>query len=277
MRIVFIDDSQQQDPPRAGLGHLLAVGAVSFPERQVAGYSADLLAIRRELDIPAEEELKWAPTKGSHLRGRWDTLTALRSRMLEAAARRDVRTMTVILDRSARYNSYTQVEAGAEILKWLYERVSMHLGDVGEIGIVIADKPGGGASDENKWLAASLELSNYGTEYVKPNRIVLPIVTAHSHHIPHLQLADLVVAATTAAYAGVPRALHLVHLLRPLMHRHRLGYVNGAGVVQFPEHINLYYWAFGETGCARPSMNSGLALPRAGCLYFDNSGLPPER
>ncbi|MFJ1759128.1 DUF3800 domain-containing protein [Amycolatopsis sp. NPDC088138] len=272
---MFIDDSQQQDPPRKGLGHLLAVGAVSFPAEQLAGYASDLQTIREELGIPAEEELKWAPSKGTFLHGKWDTLRSLRAEMLEAAARRDVKSMVVILDHSARYSDYTQAEAGAEILKWLYERVSMHLGDVDDFGLVIADKPGGGTAEENKWLAASLALTNRGTEYVQPDKIILPIVTAHSHHVPHIQLADLVVAATTAAYAGRPRALDLVPLLRPLMHRHRLNYINGAGIVQFPEHMNLYYWAFGETGWARPSKMCGWALPREGLAYADDPGLPP--
>ncbi|HVV09301.1 hypothetical protein [Amycolatopsis sp.] len=186
-RIVFIDDSQQQDPPRQGLGHLLAVGAVGFPAEQLAGYTADLDTIREELSIPADEELKWAPSKGSYLSGRWETLRDLRTEMLHAAARRDVKTMVVILDRSARYADRTQAGAGAEILKWLYERVSMHLGDLGQLGIVIADKPGGGTSEENKWLSASLDLTDYGTEYVKPDRIV----TAHRHHVRHLQLTSL--------------------------------------------------------------------------------------
>jgi hypothetical protein len=55
LRIVFIDDSQQSDPPRKGLGHLLAVGAVSFPAEQVAGYADDLDEIRDDgTGIPGE-------------------------------------------------------------------------------------------------------------------------------------------------------------------------------------------------------------------------------
>ncbi|WP_103349236.1 hypothetical protein [Amycolatopsis sp. CA-128772] len=178
------------------------------------------------------------------------------SRMLKAAALRDVKSMVVLLGHSARYSSRTQAEAGAEILKWLYERVSMHLGDVGDAGIVIADKPGGGAAEETKWPAASLDLTDHGTEYIQPGKIILPIVTAHSHHVPHLQLADLAVAATTAAYAGRPR-------------------VTGAGIVLYPERMNLCYWAFGETGWARPSASSGWALPRTDLPYADDPGLPP--
>lgn len=32
MRLVFIDDSQQPNPVRAGLGHLLAIGAAIVAE-----------------------------------------------------------------------------------------------------------------------------------------------------------------------------------------------------------------------------------------------------
>ncbi|HWM02003.1 MAG TPA: DUF3800 domain-containing protein [Actinophytocola sp.] len=275
MRLAFIDDSQQTDPPRDGLGHLLAIGAVIVPEAGVAGYAADLRSIRTELGIPDGEELKWAPAKGTFLKSAdGETVSRLRTEMLLAADRHGIKSTVVILDHSRTYLGLTQVEVGVKILKWLYERISMHLTDVDDIGMIIADKPGGGTTEESRWLAASLELTDYGTEYVSPERIVLPIVTAHSHHVPHLQLADLVVAATTAAYAGRPSGFALAPLLRPLMHRHRLGCVNGAGIVLFPDHVNLYHWAFGETRWAKPSTNTEWVLPREGRLYFADDGLP---
>jgi hypothetical protein len=52
VRLVFLDDSEQTNPPRAGLRRLLAIGAVIVPEAAVAGYAADLAAIRTDLDIP---------------------------------------------------------------------------------------------------------------------------------------------------------------------------------------------------------------------------------
>jgi hypothetical protein len=276
MRLVFIDDSQQPKPKRAGLGYLLALGAVIIEDYHVAGFSVDLDQIRATLDIPADEEIKRAPDKASSLRGQWDTLTRVRRAMLEAAQRRGVKTVVVIMDHTARYTDLSQPEAGAEILKRLYERVSMHLADVGDIGVIIADKHGGGTADENKWLADTLALTKDGTEYVTPGRIVLPIVTAHSHHVPHLQLADLVVAATTAAYAGSNPALGLVPLLRPLMHRHRLNDINGAGIVQIPEHPNLYYWVFEEVSYSRPSTNFTLTLPASNLDYYNDAGLSPS-
>jgi len=273
MRLAFIDDSQQREPPRDGLGHLLALGAVIVAEDQVAGYARDLTAIRAELGVPDDEEIKWAPNKGTFLRGAdRETVTRLRSRMLESAAAHGVRTIVVIVDHDRTYRQRTQAEVGVTILSWLYERISMHLDDIDDVGIIIADKPGGGSAQENQWLAATLELTNDGTRYVSPARIVLPVVTAHSHHVPHLQLADLVVAATTAAYAGRRAGLDLVPLLRPLMRRHRLGHLNGAGIVQFPDHVNLYHWVFGESVWVKKETR--WELPRAGRRYADKDGLP---
>lgn len=85
------------NPPRAGLHRLLAVGAVIVPEAAVAGYTADLAAIRTDLEVPPGEELKWKPSKGSFLasagRGAQPTM---RTRMLEAAIARQIRTVVVI-------------------------------------------------------------------------------------------------------------------------------------------------------------------------------------
>jgi hypothetical protein len=151
--------------------------------------------------------------------------------MLEAAAARQISTAVVIVDHGKRYTSRSKAEVGREILKWLYERISMHLSDRNDIGIVIADKPGGGAKQDSRWLADTLKLTNDGTEYVTPDRIVMPIVTAASHHVPHLQLADLVVAATTAAVAGHPHGLALGPLLLQLAHKNKWDLAGGAGIV----------------------------------------------
>jgi hypothetical protein len=213
LRLVFLDDSEQPDPPRRGLGQLLAVGCVLVPERAVAGYGADLAAIRAQLGLPPGEEIKWKPARNSFLANAGgEFVTTLRTRMLEAAIDWDIRSAVVVWDHDAAWRDRPKQEVGREILKYLYERISMCLSDYDDVGIVIADKPGGGSVQETQWLAGTLQLTNAGTEYVTPDRIVLPIVTAPSHHVPHLQLADLVTAATTAAVAGRPSGLQLREL-----------------------------------------------------------------
>lgn len=61
VRLVFIDDSQQQQPCRRGLGHLLAIGAVIVPEQRVAPFAAALAAIRAEIGVPVGERSSGSP------------------------------------------------------------------------------------------------------------------------------------------------------------------------------------------------------------------------
>ncbi|MEU7890981.1 DUF3800 domain-containing protein [Microbispora bryophytorum] len=153
----------------------------------------------------------------------------LRQRMLSTAKERGVCTAVVVWDRGR--VEWDRKRIAHEILKYLYERIEIHLAEHDERGVVIADVPGGGAADHSKWLSAALDLTTVGTQFVKPERVIMPIVTAPSHHVPHLQLADLVTAATTAAIAGRQSGLDLVELLKPLARTNSHGYIGGAGLV----------------------------------------------
>lgn len=275
-RVAFLDDSEQENPPRRGLGPLRAMAAAIFPADQLAPFAAALTALRTELGIPDGEELKWKPPKGSFLAGAGgDLVGRLRRGMLAAAHDHRVRTVTVIIDHGAAYKSQTREQVGATALAWLFERVSMHLADHGALGIMIADKPSGGSREEKRWLAEALELTNDGTQYVDPGKVVLPIVTADSRHVPHLQLADLIAAATTGAIAGHPHALELGPQLAELMHRNSLDHVNGTGLKLFPERHNLLYHCFGETEISKASLMAGAGLPLPGAPYADDDGLGP--
>ena len=92
MHLVFVDDSQQRDPVRDGLGPLLAVGAVIVRSEAVGPYASGLAKIKSELGIPDEEELKWNAPRGSFLReaADWSLVSSLRGRMLTVAAEHDV-------------------------------------------------------------------------------------------------------------------------------------------------------------------------------------------
>jgi hypothetical protein len=230
VRVAFVDDSKREGK-RCGMGRLVALGAVVFPERAIADYARQAEALYASLGVPSDTELKWSPPDGSFLKSEAGRRVrgSLVQRMLELAVHVDARSVVVVWD-TGRATELQGKSAEQKVLDFLYERVSMCLGN--DVGMMIADKPAGGrTSDDEKWLASTLELTNYGTDYINPEHVVLPIVTAPSHHLRQLQLADLVTGATAAVVAGGNSyADNLAPLLLTLAHKNRRGLAGGAGV-----------------------------------------------
>ncbi|MDH2388567.1 DUF3800 domain-containing protein [Streptomyces sp. HNM0663] len=283
MQLIFIDDSGQERPRRDHLGELVSVGAVMFPEDQMVVYSRAIDELRSEIGMPDGEEFKWKPSKGSWLANAGgEVVKGARRRMLEIAGQCGVRTAVVIWDRGRA--DWDKKEVATTILGYLYERIERELQTTDERGVVIADVPGGGSKDHAKWLSEALDLTTVGTAYVKPDRVVMPIVTAPSDHVPHLQLADLVTAATTAAIAGLPNGLELVELLKPLARRNAYGRIGGSGLALVPRDplIDLYFWVLGETdyyknGIAYAIGPTDSPFSQPGRLFQNHDGLPtPE-
>jgi len=123
-----------------------------------------------------------------------------------------------------------------------------------------------------------LELTNYGTQYIDPRHIVLPIVTTPSKHLRQLQLADLVTGATTAAVAGGNRyADELAPLLLTLAHKNRFGLAGGAGLKLYPDELrNLHHWAFREDRFVNVAAGQEWQLPNPDWAYADGDGLPNQ-
>ena len=273
MRFLFADDSEEKSPRRMGLGHLVGVGAALFPEESLAAYTEGIRSIRKDLGVPPETELKWSPPGGSWLKTPQGNSirTPLRRRMLTLASELGARSFAVVWDRGA--VPWTVSDTRREVLKYLYDKVSLCLEITNAYGVVIADEPGGGPADQKAWLAETLPLTYEGTEYTKPKRIVLPITTAPSHHVPHLQLADLIASATTAAVAGNRFALDLLPELRGLAHRNAHRRIGGAGLTVWPPELyNLYHRVCGDDIYVRSG--NGYPLPDPNLAYADTDGLP---
>ena len=274
MHLVFLDDSAQTGR-RRGMGKLLSIGAVMFPEASVAAYAEEIEKIRDDLAVPRATEMKWSPPPGHWLRtGGGSVVRAeLYRRSLELAADLEVRTVVVVWDTGRR--PLTTSLSHVRLLEFLYERVSVALEKAGELGILIADRPGGGVRDEETWLAQTVDLTDLGTIYGKPDRIILPIVTAPSHHLPQLQLADLVTSATTAMVANENQfARPLVPALMKIVHRNYRGSAAGTGIKLYPDDLlNLHHWAFGETTYEKVAMNTGWTLPSPRWEYSLDDGL----
>ena len=291
MRIAFLDDSAQPKPIRDGLGRLVALGAVVVDEAALDPWAEDFRGLCRRLKLPPGIEVKWSPPKGSWLRGDGASIRQeLRRRMLQLAIDHEIRSIVVLADTDQ--VNWSEETTQKRMLQYLYERVSMHLEDLDEDldedfsqdgvmersimerSIMIADEPSGSAKEQRRWLAQTLRLTSYGTEYVDPLRIVLPILLSHSDHVPHLQLADLVVAATTAAVAGNRYALELVPLLQQLAHTNARGYAGGAGVKLIPDELrNLHYWVFEENTFWKVGTGESWPLPIRDLPYATDDGL----
>jgi len=157
--------------------------------------------------------------------------------MLMLAKDLDARSLAVVWDRGQ--VAWAVPDTRREVLKYLYDKVSLCLTALAAHGVVIADEPGGGSAEHRAWLAETLPLTDEGTYYTKPERILLPITTAPSNHIPHLQLADLIAGATTGAIAGNRYALELLPELKALSHRNSHGRIGGAGLTLWPPDLGL--------------------------------------
>ena len=103
------------------------------------------------------------------------------------------------------------------------------------------------------------------------------MLTAPSHHHEHLQLADLVAGATTAAVAGNKWGMAMVPALDGLFHRNFFGTIGGTGLKVFPEQLtNLYFHVLGEDTFNKVAGSVGYPLPDKRMAYAENNGLPSK-
>jgi hypothetical protein len=280
MHMVFVDDSVQARPTFSGIGPLVSLGAVVVPPESLGRFGLRVEDVRRELQVPTEVELKWSPSpKDVWLRdvANTDKRRDLYGAVLEVARQCDIKSVVVVWDRGA--VDHPEEKVKRDLLTWVYERVSLHLAskdlpDSGVVshGVVVADVPGGDRRAEKKWLADTLELTNFGTQYVSRERIQMPIMTGWSHHVQHLQLADIVTSMTTAAVAGSEYAAKYIPSLLRIAYRGKPDYLPGCGVKLFPHDSlgNLYHHVFGQTH----AWDSGrIRLPCGRWLFPDAESL----
>lgn len=277
MYLVMVDDSEEKNPRRDDLGHLVGVAGVIFPETAIAAYRDGIRALRDELGIPAGVELKWSPDDGSWLKSPDGNAirTELRKRMLALGVEVGAASLAVVWDRKRTPSPVNEVRK--KVLQYLYDKLSFTLQrnyPSTSIAVLIADEPGGGPADQKAWLADTLRLTDNGTQWSRPDQIVLPIVTTPSHHVPHLQLADLVAGATVAAVAGNKFAMELLPDVNALAARHYMhGSIGGVGLTLWPPGLdNLYFHVCGDSYRWRGNM--GVPLPYEKWDYHDTDGIP---
>jgi hypothetical protein len=270
MEVFFADDSTQKGA-RKGMGNVIGLGGILVGEGSLRALSDAVDGVANEFGIPRGEELKWSPRKGSWI---YENLhdgdrRECYARVLQAASAHGVCAIVMCWDTGRTW--LQGKDAFKRCVKYLFERMTMHLEEKNSHAILIADRPGGGKGQEEEFLQDFVAHVQDGTEYVDADRVLLNVLTTPSHLLRHLQVADLVTGITTSMFCGsYDYAAALFPHVQPMLIKHRTtGAVGGTGVKIFPrELINLYRWVLKEKSYHMGGGARSYPLPDRSCPYF---------
>jgi hypothetical protein len=275
MDFFFIDDAQQKRPSRPGMGPLIAAGGVHVPDEAIQDLESKVDVLCSEYGFPAEELFKWSPGKElwmyRNLVGK--AREEFFAQVLSLAKDNGATAIIAIEDTSSRKATKAKSRE-IDLIQLFLERAHHHLASKNCKGIVIVAQPSGDRAEENKFLADCIETLKCGTDYVKPDRIALSVLSSPPKFIRLLQLADLVASCTTAYVAGENRySPPTFSVLKQLLAREseRIG---GIGLKLHPDfkYGNLYYWLLGDTHIWKG--NVGYPLPHLSLLYYTSPNEP---
>jgi hypothetical protein len=275
MEFFFADDSVQR-AKRLTMGRLVSLGGVFINEDAINPLGLAVDQIAAEFGIPPETEIKWSPGKDnwiySNLLGK--KREECYTRLVKAAGNFGAKALVVTWAQGR--SSLKGDAAFQKCLHYAFERITIYLSKTNTNGIVVADRPGGGRSEEDKLLVSFLNRARFGTEFVLPERVLLNVLTAPSHMIRHLQIADLIVGVTTAMVGGLyDYAPPIFAEIKPMLVRNSFDLVGGTGLKICPDHLeNLYYWVLKENKYSLPNSPQYLMLPDQNRYYCGDEFKP---
>jgi len=265
MDFIFADDSCQKKPSRENMkGPLLAIGGLHVPGEQAGPLEETLKSHCDSIGFPHNEQFKWSPgnsemfqKKNLNNAGRIDFFIQL----IEIAKQYQATAIVIIADASKNMASNRSRSHENDVTTLFLERCHKTADGIGRACLPIIAKPGGGAKDENKFVADCLEVIHIGTNYVDFRALPMGVLTAPSRQIRLLQLADIVTSCTVARVGGESQFSPTVfEVIKPLF-RKELGRIGGTGLKIHPDYnyANLYYWLLGDTDIRKGS--TGQPLP----------------
>jgi len=268
VRFVFLDDSRQNAPTRPGMGALVAIGGFSLPVESVRDIERALDQKCRDVGFPPQEPFKWSPGKGLWMRD--SLIGAARQQFLldviGLLAGAGATAIVTVSDTNCRTATNAKTPE-VDVTNMLLERIHLHLVRSGTDGLVIADRPSGGRSDEEKFLLSCLEMTQEGAGYVVPDRVCINVVSSPTKFIRLLQAADVVVSCTLARIAGeYTHTPPVFERIRQILFADG-GRIGGIGLKLHPDFkfANLYHWLVGDETLWR--FNLGVGLPLLGRPY----------
>jgi len=275
MDIIFVDDAAQKTPSRPGMHSAIGVGGIHVPEESLQELESQIEAVCTEFGFPPSEIFKWSP--GRELWMHQHLIDTQRQqffiRILGLAQDQAATAIVVIED--TWYERATDVQSPeVDVIRLFLERAHHVLAARQSNGIVIVSQPSGDRKSENKFLADCLETLRAGTEYVKPERIVLNVLTSPPKFIRLLQLADVVTSCTVAFVCGESSFSPPVFNSIKSMLARELGRIGGVGLKIHPDgkYRNLYHWLLDDSHFVR--FNEGFPMPLSDYPYSSNPNIP---
>ncbi len=231
MNILFVDDSIQYK-------QYVGVGGVILHDDKINSLCTLFKQKKQVHHIPIEEEIKWSPDKDSwvvkNLTG--DNRISAYSDILDLLKKFNSKTLVAVFQGMGK--KLNTKEAKWKCIKFITERFQFYLqGQEDKNGIIIADFPGSG-KEEKELLQKYFQLKENGTGYVKPENIVMNLLTTESHLNPALQLADLVVGITTGMCTPQRvNASHYWEIIKRSFYCNQQGQVIGCGLKVYPKEM----------------------------------------
>ena len=270
-----MDDAAQRECVLEDMGELVAVGGVLVPKDRVRELNQTIDRLcHEEFGFPEREVFKWSPARDHWMR---DNLVSERRTeffraVLRFAAEAGAKAHVSIEDKTRRPATRRSLPHEHDVVVLALERFNNFLTSCRTLGMVISAKPGGGHSDEIKFLEGCLETLNIGTEFVDFDRIVMNVVTAPFQNSRLLQLADLVTSCTTAMVAG--HTTYSVAIFPDIVElfTEDVGRKGGVGLKLHPDflYVNLYHWLLGDDSHILLRYGHGHSLPRKDRPYYDD-------
>jgi len=275
MDVIFVDDAAQKAPSRPGMHSVLGVGGIHVSEGSLQELESQIETVCTEFGFPPNEIFKWSP--GRELWMHKNLIDAQRQqffiRILGLA--QDQGSTAIVVIEDTRYETATGVQSPeVDLIQLFLERAHHQLTARQSSGMVIVSQPSGDRKSESKFLAHCLETLRAGTEYVKPERIVLNVLTSPPKFIRLLQLADVVTSCTVAFVCGESSFSPAVFNSIKSMLARELGRIGGVGLKIHPDgkYRNLYHWLLGDSHFVR--FMEGLPMPLSDYPYSSNPHTP---
>lgn len=263
MHLFFIDDSRQNNPTRPKLGKMLAAGGVVVPTESVQAVERNLDQICESHGFPEGEIFKWSPGPEHWMRENLvsDHRSRFQSEVLLAVAKHNCRALFVAEDSTCSPAESKSKSAEIDVATLLIERADWFLSKNSSKGMIIVDRTSGDSKQDEAFLANCFETIRLGTSFLKPDNIIMSVVSLPCKLSRLLQVADLVVSATLSYVSGESKfSPTIVEKIKPLFIRES-DRVGGVGVKLHPwvKFGNLYHWLFADSVYRRAG--GGIPLP----------------